>query len=46
MNDFEIYVQKYATKHGISVEEVKEHALVKAVKRHYEGADKDVNKWW
>ena len=46
MNDFEIYVQKYATKHQISVEEALQHATVRDAKRYYEGADKDVNKWW
>lgn len=45
-NDFEQYVQKYAKKHEISIEEALQHALVKSAKRYYEGADKDVNKWW
>lgn len=45
MNDFEQFVQKYATKHGISVEEAKQHALVKAVERYYNSADKEI-KWW
>lgn len=46
MDDFELYVQRYAKKHEISIEEAKEHALVRAVKRSYEGADKDDNRWW
>lgn len=35
MNDFEEYVQKYAEKHGISVEEAKTHAIVKDVEKSY-----------
>ena len=46
MNDFELYVQKYAKKHEISIEEAKEHALVKAVEQHYEDTEKEYNKWW
>ena len=46
MNDFELYVQKYAKKHEISEAEAKQHALVKAVENHYENGDKEYNKWW
>lgn len=35
MNEFEEYVQKYAEKHGISVEEAKRHAIVKNVEKSY-----------
>lgn len=35
MDNFEEYVQKYAEKHGISVEEAKTHAIVKNVKKSY-----------
>ena len=40
MDDFEEYVQKYAEKHGISVEEAKTHAIVKNVKKSYDEDEK------
>lgn len=46
MNDFEAYAQRYAKCNGISVAEAKQHALVKEVKRHYEGNNKNDNVWW
>ena len=46
MNDFEAYAQRYAKCNEISVEEAKQHALVKEVKRHYEGNNKNDNVWW
>ena len=46
MNDFEEYVQRYAKCYHISIEEAKTHAIVKEVEKHYQGIDKDVNKWW
>lgn len=46
MSEFEAYVQRYAKGNNISVEEAKQHALVKEVEKHYNGTDKDVNKWW
>ena len=46
MSDFEEYVQRYAKFYHISIEEAKTHAIVKEVKRHYEGSNKLDNVWW
>ena len=34
--DFDIYVEKYSTKHKITTEEAKQHKLVKEVKEYYD----------
>ena len=44
MNEFEEYVKKYAQKHGITVEEAKNHAIVQIVQKTYETKEKDVYK--
>lgn len=42
MDNYYEYVQKYATKHGISVREAENHALVREVKKQYEENSKNV----
>lgn len=46
MPEFEEYVQKNATKHNISIEEAKQHAIVQSVKSYYENRDKMACSWW
>ena len=46
MPEFEEYVQKYATKHNISIEEAKQHAIVQSVKDYHENRDKMSYSWW
>ena len=46
MPEYEAYVKRYAKGNNISVEEAKQHAIVKEVKRHYEGSNKLDNVWW
>ena len=38
-SDYERYVERYAKHHHISVEQAKEHALVKAYKEHRENEE-------
>lgn len=42
-SDYERYVERYARNRNISVEQAKEHKLVKAVKKYYyeESEEKD-----
>lgn len=35
-NDFDIYVEKYSEKHGLTSEEAKTHKIVRDVKSYYE----------
>lgn len=42
MNDFELYLERYSKSRGCSVEEAKEHALVKEVKKQYKENEKEV----
>ncbi len=46
MSEYEAYVQRYANCHHISVEEAKQQAIVKEVKRHYESSDNADYRWW
>lgn len=39
MTDYERYLERYCIKHGISKEEAKDHALVRAVKAQYDKKD-------
>lgn len=36
MTDYEIYLEKYATKHEITKEEAESHYIVREVKKYYE----------
>lgn len=36
MSDYEEYLEKYATKHKITIEEAESHLIVKIIKRFYE----------
>lgn len=42
MNDFELYLERYSKSRGCSVEEAKEHALVKEVEKQYKENEKEV----
>ena len=46
MPEYEAYVKRYAKGNNISVEEAKQHAIVKEVKRHYESSDNADYRWW
>lgn len=46
MPEYEAYVQRYAKGNVISVEEARQHAIVKEVKRHYESSDSADYNWW
>lgn len=35
-DDFEIYLEKYCVKHGITPEEAKKHRMIQDVKAYYE----------
>ena len=41
MKDFEEYVTKYAEEHKISVEEAKQHAMVKEVEKYFKDKNKN-----
>lgn len=36
MTDYEIYLEKYMTKHELTKEEAENHLIVKIVKKYYE----------
>ena len=42
MNDFELYLERYCKSRGCSIEEAKEHALVKEVEKLYKENAKEV----
>lgn len=42
MNDFELYLERYSKSRGCSIEEAKEHALVKEVEKLYKENEKEV----
>lgn len=42
MGDFELYLERYSKSRGCSVEEAKEHALVKEVEKQYKENEKEV----
>lgn len=46
MKEFEEYVERYAKCYHISVEEAKQHAIVKEVEKHYENKEKKEYVWW
>lgn len=39
MTKYEEYLEKYATKHKITIEEAESHLIVKIVKKFYEESD-------
>lgn len=38
------YTEKYATKHHITIEEAREHLMVKIARHYFEGANYDKNR--
>lgn len=42
MGDFELYLERYSKSRRCSVEEAKEHALVKEVEKQYKENEKEV----
>lgn len=42
MDDFELYLERYSKSRGCSIEEAKEHALVKEVEKQCKENEKEV----